>query len=238
MAAGIRQKNRVLRRGFFDSEKELQLALSNIELNLVGHSSYTYVRREVPIRGCIPDLIYVRFSSKPDPTLWPAKWTFRHTYLLWLLRQKAQLTLDEVASHFFELPTGPVRSTMEDLIRSGAVTQTSANVFALSDSLMSIEAEVIAIEAKLFHWKQALAQAKNYAHFADKVFVAMDYYLVPQKLEVLEMFSTLGIGLCAVLPEKIKWIVYPRKNCKLESDREYLITSAACYSRQTLWSRR
>jgi hypothetical protein len=227
------------KKGAFKSERELQEALTKIDLPLKGSHKITYWRREVPVGACIPDMIYVRFADVPDPLLWPRRWTFRHTYAIWLLRRENELTLVEMANLFYESPNGQIQKTMRDLVRSGAVDENQPQLFTLSTAMKAVEAEVIAVEAKMSKWTRAIEQAQDYLRFADKVFVAMDAILMPRRTKVLDSFHELGIGLCAVFPEKIEWLVYPQFNQNGRgSDYEYLITSAASLSRQTLWSAR
>jgi hypothetical protein len=223
----------------FKSERELQEELAKLDLNLDGSHTITFFRREVPVGKCIPDLIYVRFAEKPEQNLWPSNWTFRHSYAIWLLRQRAELTINDMAAYFYESPNGRIKDTMLDLAKCGAVDESTSQTYILSGAMKSIKAEVIAAEAKMSQWTRAIEQAQDYMNFADKVFVAMDDYLIPQSIKVLERFCELGIGLCTVSPGRLKWLVYPRHNQnKRSSEREYLIASAASSSRQILWSAR
>ncbi|MBX3059470.1 MAG: hypothetical protein KF770_23705, partial [Anaerolineae bacterium] len=67
----------------------------------------------------------------------------------------------------------------------------------------------------------------------------MDAHLVPRKEKITQEFKELGVGLCAVLPHKMEWIVQPRMIREgIGFEREYIISSAASLSRQTLWSAR
>ena len=227
------------KKGAFRSERELQSELVSLELGLEGTYSITYFRREVPVGACIPDIIYVRFSHPPDPHLWPRRWTFRHSFALWLLRKDLALTVTNIADRFFESPDGPINQTMLDLVRSGAVIENPGRTYMLSSEMRAISAEVIAVEVKLSRWMRALEQAQDYQRFADRVFVAMDADRIPTRVNILDRFLELGIGLCAVLPKKLDWLVKPKpKNGTRGRDREYLIASAAATSRPSLWSPR
>ena len=226
-----------IHRGAFRSERELQAELANLELDIEGPYSITFRRREVPVGPCIPDLIYVRFAQPPDPLLWPRRWTFRHSFALWLLRQDATLTLGAMADLFYESPDGRIKQTMRDLVRSGAVIENPSQTFGLSPAMRAVRAEVIAVEVKLSRWTRALEQAQSYLSFADRSFVAMDARQAPKRSNVLDKFLELGIGLCVVLPRSLEWLVMPQPDKGLHGcDREYLIASAASKSRQTLWS--
>lgn len=231
-----RQGNKV-HKGAFHSERELQAQLAHLDLGIEGSYSITFQRREVPVGPCIPDLIYVRFAQPPDPLLWPRRWTFRHSFALWLLRQDVALTLKAIAERFYESPDGGIKQTMHDLIRSGAVIENPSQTFGLSPAMRAVQAEVIAVEVKLSRWTRALEQAQSYLRFADRSFVAMDARQAPKRSSVLDKFLELGIGLCVLLPQSMEWLVMPQPAKGLHGcDREYLIASAASKSRQTLWS--
>lgn len=224
-------------RGAFHSERELQDELVGLDLGLEGVYSITYYRRQVPVGACIPDLIYVRFSERPDPLLWPRRWTFRHSYAIWLLRRERQLTLHEIAARFYESPEGRIKQTMRDLIRSSAVTEPEPHTFTLTPAMRAVDAEVIAVEVKLSRWTRALEQAQDYLNFADRALVAMDATLLPKRTSVLDKFHELGIGLCAIVPKKLEWLIVPRPNNGRDGrNREYLISSAAAPFRHNLWS--
>jgi hypothetical protein len=222
----------------FKTERDLQLTLTALDLRLAEPCTATFIRREVPIGRCIPDVIYVRFSTIPRPDLWPRRWSFRHAHILWLLRETPHLRPETIASLSYER-LERIQPLLDELRRSGAVVRSSFGTLSLSDEFASVVADVIAAEAKLQLWRQALSQAMTYRHFANRTFVAMDATTTPRAPEVLAQFRTNQIGLCAVDSKSLEWLVYPPRHTEpMGPDREYLITSAATPIRQHLWARR
>ena len=222
----------------YSNERELQIQLANLEIGLDSPFTITFLRREVPVGNRIPDLIYVRFLTLPDSTLWPRKWSFRHAHMLWLLRSHQFLTPEIVASLSYE-SVERITPTLDDLIRSGAVDTLPNGTLALTSKMVSIKAEIIAAEAKLRAWRAALAQANVYLRFANRVFVAMDPQFAPKDAMALDAFRQQGIGLCTVTRKTVEWLVMPTIQPGWPGpDSEYLIASAATPSRQHLWSRR
>ena len=57
---------------------------------------------------------------------------------------------------------------------------------------------VIAIEAKLTRWRDALRQAMVYRHFADRVYVALPADCMARPLHARAMFEREGVGLLSV----------------------------------------
>ena len=220
----------------FSTEKELQKELASLDLDFNGSYGALCTRREVPVGGRIPDVVCIGFKAHPGQIPWPRSWSYRHSYVTWLLRRHPRLTPRAVAKRLFESleRTNPL---IQDLVRSGAVLRTQGDSLELSSVIASQEAEVIAIEAKLRRWRKALEQAANYKRFANVVVVAMDPGGIPRTSEALMEFDRLGIGLCAILGGEIQWHVQPRfVEGLLGPEREYLIRSATASDRQTLWS--
>ncbi len=223
----------------FNTERELQQELFALDIEPPNRHTTTFVRREVPVGACIPDLVYVRFVEEPKTDLWPRHWSFLHSHVLWLLRRHAKLLPRTIARRSYESPDR-ILPILRDLIRSGAVTEATSGALQLSPAMARIDAEVVAAEAKLRNWREALSQAIVYQRFADRVFVAMDASGAPTAKEIWKKFRSMGVGLCVVVRQEIEWYVtpLPRRRGKPGAEREYLISSAAAATRQTLWSRR
>jgi len=216
----------------------LQVSLAQRDLGLDSSFPVTLIRREVPVGPCIPDLVYVRFLEMPLPSLWPTRWTYRHTYILWLLRRWKRLRLKTIAAHVYE-PLEKVSTVLDELTESGAVAVLDTGAFTLSPQMSKLRAEVISVEVKLYRWKEALDQARKYKQFSDRTFVAMDKSRIPSSLEAIKAFRKLHVGLCAVSEETIDWIVPPHAaHPKFGPDKEYLVSAAASSSSQMLWSLR
>jgi hypothetical protein len=222
----------------FSRETELQGKLESFDLALEGRFAATFWRREVPVGSCIPDFVYVRFAELPSSSLWPSRWTFRHCYVLWLLRKKIRLFPETVASFTYE-PLARIDGVIQDLLKSGAILQSRSGALNLSQEMANLRTEVIAVEVKLRRWREALAQALTYQRFADRVFVAMDERNIPSDDETLDLFRKSRVGLCSMSNDTFTWIALPRIRPRLlGAEREYLVASAAASPRQTLWALR
>ena len=98
---------------------------------------------------------------------------------------------------------------------------------------------MVAIEAKLCRWRDALRQAETYTQFADRVVVAMDLHGVPRASSAASLFRKRGIGLCGLSPHATEWLVRPESNPDCRGPEwEYLVATAPAPSAQTLWSLR
>ena len=218
----------------FKREADLQKFLS--EQDLTSTRGHTLVRRELPVGGEIPDLIYITFSRRPPADLWPARWTFRHAFLVWQLRRRSRLQVTTLARRSF-LPLDRTQVCLNDLLNCGAVEKASTGAFTLSPRLAELDAEVLAVEVKLRRWKDALRQAASYARFADRAAVAMESTGIPRGSQRLLVFKRRGIGLCSVSGGDLEWVIPPRqRQVRRCAEREYMIASATDSQRQRSWS--
>lgn len=204
--------------------------------DLSATQGHTFVRRELPVGGEIPDLIYVTFEREPPNDVWPPRWTFQHAFILWQLRRGRRLQPGTIAKRSF-MPVERTSAYLEHLASSGAVQQTATGSYILSPQLAQLSVDVLAVEAKLTRWREALGQARSYATFADRVAVAMDSAGVPRSRRDIAAFRRHGIGLLAVDADHIEWLVTPKRRHPARSpEREYMIASASDPLRQRSWS--
>ena len=192
----------------FANERALQNTLVNGDLGTDGSHRVCFVRSEVPVGSCIPDIVCVRLSEQPRTDLIPSRFSYRHAFVLSLLRERSPLHVETIAAQSFE-PPDKARLLIEDLALAGAVVPLHTGAFAISPELLAAEPDVVAIEAKLHRWKDALRQAKTYKRFADRVVVAMDAHGIPSQPAALDEFQSAGVGLCAVAPEATEWLLHP-----------------------------
>jgi hypothetical protein len=224
---------------FYARERDLQEELSHISFDFYDSHPVSFSRREFRVGGCIPDLVSIHFTHDPSSFNWPSKWSYRHSYFVWLLKEQEKLTLEQTASLTFT-PVKKTRVILDELCKSGVVTKDSQDVFSVASYMKKFDAEVIAIEAKLRKWRDALSQAIRYKDFANIVFVAMDADTVPRYHNILDKFEAEQVGLCAVYPGgMIEWLVSPgERQHGIGHEKEYLVMSASIPATQKFWARR
>ncbi|MEB2346586.1 MAG: hypothetical protein OZ948_17815 [Deltaproteobacteria bacterium] len=229
----------------FEREADLQGALASPEvlgaaLDEIGFGGFDRVlaRREVPVGGCIPDLVVVGFAGEPCLDVWPRRRTYRHAYVVSMLRRHGRLRPETIAAKAFA-PLDRIRPVLDDLLASGAICQAESGAVSLSPSLAESDAEVVAVEAKLRRWREALEQASSYATFANRVLVAMDAAGAPSTPEALAAFRERGVGLLTVRSGTVECLVPPRRSSRRADPQwDYLVSSAAAPGPQTLWLKR
>jgi hypothetical protein len=221
----------------FASERDLQARLETLDFLQDDAADAVYFRREVPVGKVIPDLVCIRFNRLPELNIRNSRWSFRHAYLLWLLRRRNRLTLLSLARLTYDRQD-KVELLVKDLLHSGTIVQLPTGSFALSRQFASLQAEVIAVEAKLDRWNEALQQARKYQRFADRVFVAMDYERIKTKRVPIPEFIQSGVGLLGVSKTCTRFLNRGRRYRSASPEWEYLVSSTLTNNRQALWVRR
>ena len=221
----------------YRTEQDLQREIAMMDFEFYDSRYVTFSRREVPVGGCIPDLINIHFTQDPNFYSWPKKWSYKHSFAIWLLRSQ-DLYLEEIASLFFE-PIKKVSPIVDELLRDEIIIKSKDGKLSLSKQIEDIKADVVAVEAKLKKWRQALSQAIRYKDFANIVLVAMDATMIPRTDQAIQAFQNEAIGLCAISHGTIEWLVYPKRRLQgIGHEKEYLVMSATIPTTQRFWSRR
>lgn len=226
------------RTGVFSSERELQLKLANCLRPFAEDAREIRVRREMPVGSCIPDLVLVSMDSEPPTALWPTSWSYRHACVVAELRKRPALRPEMLAArlHESEERIGPV---VQALLRAGAVCQSAGGALYLASEVRALRADIVAVEAKLMRWHEALEQALSYRAFADRAVVAMDAGMFSLSNEkALDAFRDAGVGLWLVNHDGAWPVIAGRRRAETSAWREYVCSSAFLPRTQTLWMRR
>src|ERR1044071_3845663 len=80
------------------------------------------IRREMPVGGCIPDIVIVSFEITPPSHLWPRSWSYRHASLVAELRRVRSIRREALAQRMFE-PETRIERLIVDLTRTGALEE-------------------------------------------------------------------------------------------------------------------
>lgn len=216
-------------------EIDLQKSIEDHLPMFRGDSDSFFYRREVPVAGRRPDFVCLMIDEGPEESVLPHNCSYRHAAVLALLRRRKRARLQFLAKQLYS-DASRLSLLIEDLVRSGAVVQNATGSYSLSSYWRDVKVEVIAVEAKLTRWREALEQAIGYKAYADRAVVAMAPSALPRTEKVIAAFEQSGVGLCVVHPECTDWIVRPSKTECHSREREYLLASALSPS-QTLWLR-
>lgn len=221
----------------FLSEKELHQTLAYSDIFSEREYDAAFIRSEVPVGNCIPDLVYVMASKFPKIDIWPKNDGCLHSFIFSLLRSRNRLHPQTIANLCYER-LDAIQSALEDLEGSQAIEKLPTGALTLSYEMRNIEAEIISCEVKLNRWREALDQAEKYKRFSDRVFVALDADKKFSESKVINEYKSKNVGLCLVSPSSIDWLIFPPLvSGSRNPEKEYLISSASGERSQTLWKR-
>lgn len=150
------------------------------------------VLREPDLGLIIPDLLAGFWRSSA-----PAVRT-RHTYVescvLARLEHARGFGTQTLANALFMNPQDAA-TTLGRLERSGTVVQGRRGGWRLASGAGTSHIEIVAVEAKLDRWREALSQAREYLEFANRSVVVLDGARVRATPALLTAFREARVGL-------------------------------------------
>ena len=172
----------------FEYEADMCATLSRQLARLAGNRFR--VVRHLAVGAEIPDYVATYAPSMTVPRLSSvdcAVWS--------QLREVGPMRGDELADRLFS-QRGTIDAALARLTKLGYASAASSS-FAAIDLLSS--ARVIAIEAKLTRWRDALAQAVSYRRFSNASYVALPHDVLQARLgQFAQDCERTSVGLLAV----------------------------------------
>ncbi len=141
----------------------------------------TYVRRAVG--QVIPDLLSISGPRNPVP-LRMRGLSNLDAAIVSLLLIGRPLQPRTIADRLYA-GLHQVQSRLNKLSSSGVIVTNPTGSFVMAPSIFQDGFHVVAVEAKLSRWREALAQAVTYRAFANRVFVALPEAVVYSKTGLL-----------------------------------------------------
>jgi len=104
---------------------------------------------------------------------------------------------ETLAARLYARPEQTVKA-LDRLERRGAVYRSTSTTFMLREGWFPRQSEVVAVEAKLARWRDAIEQAKAYLRFANRAYVALPAETINRAGGILDACRLRGIGLLSV----------------------------------------
>lgn len=189
----------------FRYEREMLAPLAAALPAQLGVDAGQVVRtlREVPLGLIIPDLLIGHWTPSCAPGAYPST-TGVDTFVRALLECEGPLGTSQIQSRLYLSDRATVAS-LKRLSRSGAATPVGG-VEGLTDDYAEVrwtlaeEARagtvgIVAVEAKLSRWQDAVRQAAEYLTFADRSVVVLDGNQVRESDALLAAVQAARVGL-------------------------------------------
>lgn len=211
----------------FASERELQTLLADQSEQLFALPNKTLVvGREVHASACIPDLVCVRLGkNSPTANTFSRRWTFFHAHVVRSLLT-GEMTMTSLSRALY-IPEPKLRVVVDELTSSGLVRFGQDGMLRVKSRRFWSSTDLVAVEAKLERWKEAIDQALSYRCFAERVAIAIpESTYLDNPHEILDRTRRCGVGLCIARPNESRWVVRPRKESAfLTGQRECVLAS-------------
>ena len=157
--------------------------------------------REVGVGRAIADVV-VLLKSKRDRAAPPELLTIAESVILASLRRSGRTRIDLLEKRCGVRREGLRDGLLDRLKRWGLVTHGRGGLVELSTTLTD-QYQIIALEAKLFRWRDALNQARSYQRYADRSYVVLPEAVAERALKHKGEFVSNGIGLLSVSEQRL-----------------------------------
>lgn len=153
------------------------------------------VVHELTVGHSIADIVILRRAGAAC-CLWPeGPLSVVESAILSSLRRLGTSSADEIAQDVF-MQAEPVRLLLLGRLSNWSLVRNHAGGFRTSKAWVS-QSEIIAIEAKLTRWRDAIDQAVAYRRYADRSFVLLPMENAVIAAQHKDAFTKAGVGLLA-----------------------------------------
>jgi hypothetical protein len=180
---------------FHSNETDLVTDLiGNLPAYLQRASTTCSIHREVGVGRSIADVVAALMPEKAVRV--PPPLSVQESVLISALRSNGPTRIDVLEQLCGMTPKSLRGGALNRLETAGVVARGDGGRISLGRWCRS--GSLIAIEAKLTRWLDALEQASVYRQFADRVYVALPADCVQPAMRARAMFERAGVGLLSV----------------------------------------
>jgi len=208
----------------FRLESELIPILSRRgRLKLLGPklAPHSMAFAHVQIGMTIPDLLFVAAKNGRSPPPRRIQLTAVDAWVVTALKRSGPLREEEIADELHSHPHR-VGSALKRLRRYGLVKADDLS-YELNARRLLLSAEIVAVEAKLLRWTDAISQALSYLSFANRAYVALPKRSIVASRRVTQACRESGVGLISVGPYRTEILVRPKRRDPMSPERVWLI---------------
>lgn len=182
----------------FRLEKDLLTALRDrstavLEPTGARHATY-HILSEQQVGMCIPDLLVVR--AKPGEDRTPLRLGYFDCALIAAALKAGSVTVADLAASTYSAPEQIGKRVLR-LVKLGLMSERSGGIRVPANTLPT-GVHVVAVEAKLTRWREAISQARDYLTFANEAYIAMPANVIARNARALAACAEVGVGVIAV----------------------------------------
>lgn len=180
-----------------------------------------HVAHELPIGQSIADMVILRSAKVP---VWPeAPLTVAESVVLSALRRLGAARADTIGRHVF-MSVEDVREILDGRLAEWRLVRHKERGVVEARAAWVSSAQVIAVEAKLTRWRDALAQAAVYRRYADRAFVLLPRDIADAAATHAPDFREARVGLLAYDSQGVVSLIASQKAILHSWHREYALS--------------
>jgi hypothetical protein len=161
-------------------------------LNLPDEGQWRLLR-EPAIGSVVPDLL-IGIPRTSEQKRTRKRCTLVQTHIVAALESEGALSTRQLIKRLY-LREENAHAALAQLLRFGTIIKAGPNRWAVAEAASIRQFEVVAIEAKLRRWREALDQAITYREFSDRAYVVLDGNQVRSAIRIIPVFREAGVGL-------------------------------------------
>ena len=197
------------------------------ELLCVKPTHVACTLREPTVGSVIPDILVGTWHRRH--TLRTSRLTFVEASVLACVQRHGPLTPSTLLATI-HLSTRAADKVLSKLLMVGAVTQLANGCLAITSRQTAPWLSLLAFEAKLRRWKEALDQAKIYLRFANRAFVVLDEATTTLSAPMSAAFVSAGVGLYLQSRTSTRLVIKARVHMPRGVDRTLAVQKVASWS--------
>jgi len=177
------------------------------------------LRREVGVGRAIADIVVLLQETAPKAAI--EGLTLMESMVLTALRQSGPSRIDLLETKCGLSPRSLRDGELSRLMDAQMIEFSRGGRVALTD-LCTMPSEIVAVEAKLTRWKEALSQAAQYRRYADRAYVALPMTRARCALDGQEEFERQGVGLLGVFRGSLITLIEARSASQHDWRRDFV----------------
>lgn len=208
----------------FAYEEDLCAVLAERLDDVLVRSPRTLTRTllQRPVGAVIPDLIFVRAYVAPTQVLPRGGLTTLESAIVAALLG-GPLRDTTIARRLFSR-VERIAPRLRALERRGVLAQATEGVYVLRRRAALNRIRVVAVEAKLRRWGDAIRQAASYLTFANQSYVALPRDLAEGNSDLLRAVLKAHVGLLSVEPDRVQIVRAAPKHQPRTAERVWLLS--------------
>ena len=180
------------------------------------------VTHELTVGHSIADIVILRRKGG-ELHSWPEEpLSVVESAILSSLRRLEKADVEAIAKEIF-MQTEPVRRLLLGRLSNWSLVHSRGGHFRMSKAWLA-RSEIIAIEAKLTRWKDAIEQAATYRRYADRSFVLLPKQTADVAAQHKDVFLKAGVGLLSYDDGKVVRLISSPRTKAHTWHREFAIS--------------